>query len=223
MRRVPSWGMDRINGSKRSRALMRAPLIVTALALVLATLAACAPGAVQDEPAFSVAVINAPQDAQVIGTASAFVEGMRGRGASGFDLLDSVGLRGLERRRDLSGSRAIPNAARIARSVGAEYALMVGAVDVEREVESMPGNEARIVVELAVEGVLVDAGTERVVARVSSRPFTGERVVEADEARALPELLRDPTVVAVAEEAARSLARTYREVLQSLVNESSSG
>lgn len=182
-------------------------------------LAACAPGALPDgEP--EVIVINAPEERDAEGVAEAFVDRIEELGTPGFDVVRDVAIAGVEERSNLGGSRAIPSAARIARDFGAAYTLMLSPVDVEREVFDSRGGQVEIVVHLSVEGILVRGSDERVIARIESRTFTGERFQAASEP--LPDLLRDPTTLALAADAAEALAPVFREILANEVSESSS-
>lgn len=182
-------------------------------------LAACVPGtAPASEP--EVIVINAPEERDAAGVAEAFVARIQDLGTPGFEVVRNVAIAGLEERSNLGGSRAVPAAARIARDFGAAYTLMLSPVDVEREVRDSGAGEVEIIVQLSVEGILVRGADERVVARIASRTFTGQRFAPSSEP--LPELLRDPTTLALAEKGSEALAPVFREILMGLVNESSS-
>lgn len=189
---------------------------LSALALLLA---ACAPATGGDaEPV--VVVINAPEGAQVQGAADAFVAELRRGDTPGFGILRDVAIAGVENRRNLSGAQATRDAANIARSFGAEWTLMVGADEIEVEVVDRGGGARLIEAFVSVEGVLVRGEDERVLARISSRTFTGERVAEPGEE--LPEPRYDPLVRELAARAAASLAPTFEGILASQVNGSSS-
>ena len=103
---------------------------------------------------------------------------------------------------------------------GAVYTLMLAPVDVEREVRDSGGGQVEIIVDLSVEGILVRGRDERVIARITSRSFTGQRFQAASEP--LPELQRDPTTIALSARGAEALAPVFREILASQLNESSS-
>ena len=182
-------------------------------------LAACVPGTLPEgEP--EVIVINAPEERDTDGVAEAFVARIQELGPPGFDVVRNVAIAGLEDRSNLGGSRAVPSAARIARDFGAVYTLMLAPIDVERDVRDVGGGEVEIVVQLSVEGILVRGSDERVIARIASRSLTGRRFVPSSEP--LPELLRDPTTLALAERGAEALAPVFREILSDALSGSSS-
>lgn len=197
---------------------MRPKAWIALIALAL-SLAACVPAA-QPDPDPVVVVINGPDGARVDGTADAFVSQIRTIGTPGFSVLRDVAIEGVELRRNLGGSQAVPSAARIARSFGGEYTLMLGAVDVNRDVVEGIAGQVKILIDLSVEGVLVRADDERVIARITSRTFRGERRAAATEP--LPELSRDPLTVELAERASASLASVYREIITGRISGSSS-
>lgn len=181
-------------------------------------LAACVPGT-QPETEAELIVINAPEERRVVGVADAFVARIDDLGTPGFDVVRNVAIAGVEQRSNLGGSRAVPSAARIARTFGAAWTLMLGPVDIERKVRDVGGGEVEIVVNLSVEGILVRGSDERVLASLESRSFTGRRFAPASEP--LPDLLQDPTVAALAARAGAALAPPFREVVASLVSENS--
>ena len=184
-----------------------------------ALLAACVPGTAPDsEP--EVIVINAPEERDTDGVAEAFVARIQELGTPGFEVVRNVAIAGLEDRSNLGGSRAIPAAARIARDFGAAYTLMLAPIDVEREVRDSGAGEVEIIVQLSVEGVLVRGSDERVIVRIASRSFTGQRFAPASEP--LPEVLRDPTTLALAAQGATALAPVFREILADRVSGSTS-
>ena len=192
--------------------------IVPSLGLAV-LLAACVPGTVPDrEPA--VIVINAPEERDTDGVAEAFVERIRELGTPGFDVVRNVAIAGLEDRSNLGGSRAVPAAARIARDFGAAYTLMLAPIDVEREVRDSGAGEVEIIVQLSVEGILVRGSDERVIARIASRTYTGQRFASSSEP--LPEVRHDPTTLALATKGAHALAPVFREILADRVSGSSS-
>jgi hypothetical protein len=195
-------------------------ILIATVGVLVILLGACVPAAQQEgEP--EVAVINAPEEHRVEGVAASFATRMRELGTPGFDVFRDVALAGVEQRRNLGGSQAIPSAVNIARSFGSTWTLMLGAVDIDRQVEDVGRNERKIVVDLAVEGILVRASDGRVVARITSRTFTGERFAAASE-EPLPEVENDPLVRSLAADAAATLAPVFREILASGVSESSS-
>lgn len=182
-------------------------------------LAACVPAS--EPPADpQVVVINGPEAGQVAGTAESFASSLRALGTPGFEVVRNVALAGVEQRRNLGGSQAVPSAARIGRSFGARYAMMVGAVDIQREVFAAGRDQVRIEVSLSVEGVLVRTSDARVLARIESRSFTGQRFAAASQP--LPDLVSDPTTRQLSERGATSLAPVFQEIISSQVNGNSS-
>jgi len=75
-------------------------------------------------------------------------------------------------------------------------------------------------VRLSVEGILVRSRDERVIARIESRTFSGQRF--ADASTSLPQLRYDPTAAELGSRGAVALAPVFREIIASQVNESSS-
>jgi hypothetical protein len=167
-----------------------------------------------------VAIINGPEGAQIEGIADAFAAAIDELGTPGFDVVRDVALAGVEERRNLGGSQAVPSAAGIGRSFGAEFTLMLGAVDIQRDVFEAGRDQVRIEVQLSVEGVLVRASDERVIARIESRTFSGQRF--ADASASLPELRFDPTAAELGSRGAAALAPVFREIIAAQVNENSS-
>lgn len=194
---------------------MRIMLLATILALA-ALLAGCVPGT-QPGAEPEVIVINGPEGAQVDGVADAFVAQLEELGTPAFDVVRNVAIAGVEGRRNLSGSQAVRSAAEIARTFGARWTLMLGVDDLDREIFAAAGPNDLIVVELSVEAILVRGDDAEVVARIGSRTFSGERLVDED--ADLPGELSDPLVRELARDAATSLVPVLREILASQVGE----
>lgn len=186
----------------------RAALVPLVVVLVF-VLGGCVPGT-RPGTAPEVAVLNAPLSEQVPGLAETLVAQAEDAGTPGFAFTRDLPLRFLEVRRNLDGSRAADNAARIARGFGADLALMVGAPLLEREIlDDRGGRTVRVTVQAQV--LLVDAATAEVVARVASPVLRGERREPAT--TPLPEVERDPTAADLLEQA---LAEALPEVLAAI-------
>ena len=181
-------------------------------------LAACAPSQGQrGEAHATIAMLNAPAQARVSGAAEAVQAELEGRADAPFDFVSSFSMRFLETHNDLFHSRAAPSAARIARSHGADLAVMIGAPVLERTVtESRDGASRRIDVSVALEAQVVDPRNDSVVQVLRTRTHQGSRV----EATSLPlaDLEQDPTVQVLADRAAPELASSLLAELPYLIS-----
>jgi hypothetical protein len=186
-------------------------------ALLMALLVACAPAATQEPSEPVVALINAPAELRVAPAADALqaeVESVPG--CCTFAFTRSRPVRFQETRRDLFGSRAAPNAAALARNLGADLAVMAGAPLFERTVEAIDGaREVRGVVQFRA--TVLDAATGNALGSVGSLVFRDSRVVR--EGEALPEPDEDPMMLALMREAVADLAPHLAAVLMDLAAE----
>lgn len=193
---------------------MRGKSILLALT-VGALLAACAPAA---KPAGSVllAVLNAPAQARIEGAAEGVQEILEQDASPEFRYVSPFTMRFLETHNDLFNSRAAPSAARIARTQGADLAIMIGTPVIEREVtESRDGATRRVDVSLALGAQVVDARTDAVVQVLRTRTLQGSRS-EANRDPLVP-VEKDPTVLALRDQAVPELAAALQAELPYLV------
>lgn len=167
-------------------------------------LAGCAPAATSpSEPV--VAVLNGPQQGRIAGSASLLESAMEQQGPLGFTFVNDLAMRFSEGHNDLFYDRAAPAAARIARSYGAPYAVLVGASQLDRQVTVSKDGSARTVeVTLRVQAVVVDAATAHTLATFDSSLLQQSR--RESTADPLPALQRDPTVEALRNEGVRNVA-----------------
>jgi hypothetical protein len=177
--------MGAMNG-RRSR-----NLVFAVLALALA-LAGCAPAASRlAEP--TVAVLNGPTQGRIGGSAALLEADMHTQGPLYFGFVQDAAMRFAEGHNDLFHARAVPAAARIARSYGARYAVLIGASTLDRQVTLSNDKSARAVdVTLQMQAIVVDAATNHVVARFESQLFQQTRTESTSSA--LAPLQKDPTV-----------------------------
>ena len=106
------------------------PYFIYLLTFVLLT--GCVPQLEDTGP--SVALINAPAEGRISGLADKLESRLTQQGPLAYDFTSSSRVRFGETHRDMSGSRAALQAAFIARTYGAEWAVMIGAPTYEREV-----------------------------------------------------------------------------------------
>ncbi|NBC96567.1 MAG: hypothetical protein GVY27_09460 [Deinococcus-Thermus bacterium] len=191
-------------------------LILPVLSLLIVAVG-CLPAALDDATP-DAAVIGIPANELVPGAASGLDRRLRDLD-TGHDYVRASSLRFLEVRRGGVGSRAIPGAARVARSTGAELAVTVQAAVFERRIEN--ADEApREVAELRLEVALVRASDEIVLQRLPGPTETGERRLEAAE---LPALADDPLIEALVDASLDELAPRVAAALRRLALSGSSG
>ena len=180
-------------------------------------LAGCAPR-VTDQQQPLVALLNAPAQVALGGTAELVQEVLLRDESRGFELVSGFTMRFLESHNDLFHSRAAPTAGRIARTQGAQLAVMIGAPVLERQVSaSRDGRSRRVDVSVALEAQVVDPRTDAIVQTLRTRTHQGSRVEANDEP--LPEPESDETVVALMEGAAPELAASIAAELPYLFSE----
>jgi hypothetical protein len=188
---------------------------------LVALLGSCAPVATRQAEGPSVALINAPAEDRVSPAADALqpkVESVPG--CCGFSFVRSRPVRFQETHRDFFGSRAAPSSAALARNLGAELAVMVGAPLFERTARNVDGaREVRGRVQFRA--TVVDADSGESLGTVGSLTFRDFRLVGEDEP--LPELDEDPTMLALMDEALSDLAPHLAALLQDLTSEPASG
>lgn len=199
--------------TSRGKLLTRSSLLPLLLG---ATLAACAPASAPTGSVL-VAVMNGPAQSRLDGSADAVQTILEREPGASFAYVSQFTMRFLETHNDLFHSRAAPSAARIARSQGADLAVMVGAPVLEREVtESNDGRSRRVDVSLALEAQVVDPRTDAVVQVLRTRTLQGSRVEStADELVAVD---ADPTVLALRDQAVPELAAALAAELPYLRN-----
>lgn len=174
------------------------------IAILLTTLlAGCLPGAA-DDPGVEVALVNAPAGERVPFLADDLQHSLVALdGCCRFDFIRSTPLRFQETHRDMFGSRAAPAAAAIARSLGAEVAVMVSAPRFERKVEQVDGGrEVSGVVSL--QATAIEAASGRPLGSVGSLAFRGRRF--EPNRGSLPEIDEDPLMIALTRDAVADLA-----------------
>ena len=179
--------------------------------LLASLLAACIPQT--QSTGYQVAVINAPTEARVAGLAERLESSLVNYGYSGFT--SSSRVRFLERNREMHSYRAVLSSAFIARTVGAEYAVFVGAPIYERQIEEITPIGSLIKVlhistKLQLEAVIVDPVTAKEIARYSSRVYMGERIVPID--AKIPNKEDDPDL-------SNAISNALKDISPSLANE----
>ncbi len=175
-----------------------------AVLLLGALLGACAPARTQVGTVL-VAVLNAPAQSFLEGSAEGVQAVLEREASPSFSYVSSFTMRFLETHNDLFHSRAAPSAARIARTQGADLAVMVGAPVLERTVTaSRDGKSRRVDVAVALEAQVVDPRTDAVVQVLRTRTLQGSRVESAE--GELVDVGSDPTVQALRDQAVPELA-----------------
>lgn len=161
--------------------------LLLALGILCLALAACVPAAQDTRP--QIAVINAPAELREPGLAERFVAYLgRQPEAAAFGFSSRSALRYQESYRDLGGSRAPLQAAFIARSQGAAYAVMVGYLP-SLDLADYGYRQGVLTVKVAVAGQLQAVVVEPESAEVAQRFTSGLRAtyVERRTEFSLPE------------------------------------
>lgn len=197
--------------------LMRSPVAAALVAAFALVLGACAPAATPQGEA-KVAVMNGPAQSALRGSAEAVQSELEKQPERGFTLASAFTMRFLESHNDLFHSRAAGSAARIARSEGADLAVMIGAPVLERVV-TLSADEAsrRIDVSVALEAQVVDAATDAIVQTLRTRTQQGSRVEAND--LPLPDPDADATVIALMQLAAPELSYSLLAELPYLIKQ----
>lgn len=189
-------------------------VVVLGLALVIA---GCAPSATEQQRPL-VALLNAPAQVALSGSAELVQDVLQRDQGRDFDLVSGFTMRFLESHNDLFHSRAAPSAGRIGRTQGADLVVMIAAPVLEREVTASRDDRSRRVdVSVALEAQVVDPRTDAVVQTLRTRTHQGSRVEANDEPLPAPE--DDETVVALMEGAAPELAASLGAELPYLFSE----
>lgn len=208
-----------MSGSEVRRFPSRSRLIavIGIIGLAGSLVVGCAPR-VSEQQLPLVALLNAPAQAALSGSAEAVQDQLERDEARGFEMISGFTMRFLESHNDLFHSRAAPSAARIARGQGADLAIMIGVPVLAREV-TVSRDEAsrRVDVSVALEAQVVDPRSDAVVQTLRTRTHQGSRVEANDEP--LPETDDDETVVALMESAAPELANSLAAELPYLFRE----
>lgn len=189
-------------------------LLGAALGLLLVS---CAPRAEEQQRPL-VALMNAPAQVALAGTAEIVQDVLQRDEGRGFDLVSGFTMRFLESHTDLFHSRAAPSAGRIARGQGANLAVMIGAPVLDRNV-TVSRDEAsrRVDVSVALEAQVVDPATDAIVQTLRTRTHQGSRVEANDDP--LPDPEDDETAIALMQGAAPELARSLGAELPYLFSE----
>ncbi len=178
--------------------------LLTLVFLMGALLVACAPAPSRTGTVL-VAMMNGPAQSRLPGSADGVQALLERESNPSFSYVSTFSMRFLETHNDLFHSRAAPSAARIARSQGADLAVMVGAPVLERNVTaSRDGTSRRVDVSLALEAQVVDPRTDAVVQVLRTRTSQGSRV-ESNSEPVLP-VESDPTVLALRDQAIPEMA-----------------
>jgi hypothetical protein len=194
------------------------PRRLLGLAVALAALlAGCVPAALDDVRP-DAAVIGAPVDAPAPGAAAALDRALRQQ-QTGYDLASSSRMRFLEVRSGLIGSRVEPGAARIARTSGAEVAVVVRPAALTREIlDPDRSPRERLVLQLDVQ--LLAADDARELGRLAGPRVVAERALPDG---VLPPLEEDPLLAAAIDRSIDDLAPRVAEQLRSLGVSGSNG
>jgi TolB-like protein len=156
--------------------MRRVCLFVAVLALLLG---ACVPQ-MQIVTGPSVAVINAPTDFRVEGLADKLqTELQRSSAPNVYSFVSRSRVAFQETHRDMAGSRARLQAAFIARTFGAEYAVIVAAPVFEREIKEFVFAQTirrEVSTEVQLEARIIDPVTAEVLSTYTSGVYKGFRV-----------------------------------------------
>jgi len=171
----------------------------------------------QSQNKYQVAVINAPAEARVSGLAEKLEKSLARNGYS--DFTDSSRVRFLERNREMHGYRAVLASAQLARAVGAEYAVYVGAPVFERVVKEIVPNNSFLRVlhissRLQLKAVIVDPASGEIVSQYQSNEYFAERIVPVDSK--VPPKDADPDIQALIQSALNDISPSIAEDLLNL-------
>lgn len=197
------------------RPLLKPLLIATVVTL---TLVGCAPRhqASGTAPSALLAIMNAPAQSALPGIADGVQELLERDQDLPFRYVPTFTMRFQETHNDLFLSRAAPSAARIARSQGADLAVMTAAPVLEREVTiSKDGASRRIDVSLALEAQVVDPRNDAVVQMLRTRTHQGSRVESTTSE--LVDVKEDTTILALRDRAVPELAAALEAELPYLI------
>ncbi len=160
--------------------------------------------------------MNGPAQSALPGIAEVVQELLQRDEGLPFRYVSAFTMRFQETHNDLFLSRAAPGAARIARSQGADLAVLIGAPVLDREVTiSKDGASRRVDVSLALEAQVVDARNDAVVQMMRTRTHQGSRVEST--ASELVEIDQDTTVLALRDRALPELAAALQAELPYLI------
>jgi hypothetical protein len=127
----------------------------------------------------SVALINAPAEGRITGLADKLEARLLSDSPVSYDFTASSKVRFAETHRDMGGSRAALQAAFIARTYGAELAVMIGAPAYQREVIEFTFFQTpkrKIITQVQLEVVIIDPVSAEPRSTYSSQLYTAVRV-----------------------------------------------
>jgi hypothetical protein len=183
--------------------------------LVALCLVSCVPQLEDAGP--SVALINAPAEGRIGGLADKLESRLVGVGSLGYEFTMSSRVRFAETHRDMGGSRAALQAAFIARTYGAEFAVMIGAPTYEREVlefSLFKTPKRKIFSQVQLEITIIDPVTAEPLSTYSSNLYSSVRVETI-----LGELIekdQDPDIQALIAKALVDIVPIVRQDLDTL-------
>ncbi|MGL4609847.1 MAG: hypothetical protein ACRCYY_09205 [Trueperaceae bacterium] len=158
----------------------------------------------------SIVIINAPTDIRAEGVADKLQTALQAHSAAGsYDFVSRSRVEFQETHRDMAGSRAPLQAAYIARTFGAEYAVIVAAPVFEREVEEITFQRSlrrEVETEVQLEARIIDPVTAEVLSTYTSAVYTGFRVERFTEGEDIVEESEDPDLNAEIESAVNEIA-----------------
>ncbi len=157
-------------------------LLVAAAGLLAAFLSGCAPTIrLTGEPPL-IAVLNAPSQNRLEGSAERLERDMRTFGPLPFDFVNEQAMRFQEGHNDFFHSRAADSAARVARSYGAPFAVMIGAPVLDRQVVVSKDQRSRqVTITLQMQATVVDAADGVVRSDLYARQRSTTRVESNDQ------------------------------------------
>lgn len=181
-------------------------------ACLVLILGACAPAARNgNEPL--VAVLNAPSEAVIGGSAERLQEDILRDGPLGFKLVSSGAMRFQETHNDFFHSRAAGTAGRVARSYGADIAVMVGASVLRRDVTVSDDQQTRRVdVTVQMQAVLIDAATDAVLSTQYAALMHASR--RESNRQPVIDIHQDPDVIVLRNQGVDDLARVVEANLR---------
>ncbi len=175
-------------------------------------LSGCAPSA-GNQGGPLVAILNAPSESLLPGSAERLQQAFAKDPTIGFRLVSGGAMRFQETHNDFFHSRAAGTAGRVARSYGAQIAVMVGAEQLTRDVTVSDDHQTRRVeVSVQMKATLVDAATDDVVATQYGVVLQASR--RESNQQPLVDIKFDPDVRALRDQGVDAIGRTVEANLR---------
>jgi hypothetical protein len=211
----PSAPINTVAVAKSFIIIVMKKFLLFPLLIIFLLLGGCVPQLEDSGP--SVALINAPAEGRITGLADKLEARLLNDGALGYAFTSSSKIRFAETHRDMGGGRAPLQAAFIARTYGAELALMIGSPSYKREVFEFTlfkTPKRKIITQVQLEVVIIDPVTAEPRSTYSSQLYTAVRVETID--GDLIEEQADPDLTSLIDKALDDIVPVVRQDLNTL-------